>query len=133
MRYKIEGPPADAALAPKSLAAIEGHTGQSRRLLERLLYLSCGLATILAFIGVKLVLHALHENNVPLINDGEPVRVVEISTLQSLVVIVGILADAEQTVRSLPDEYRALIQERHSLREMLADAHARQAAAAAQA
>src|SRR6476620_1268294 len=41
-------------------------------LLERLLYLSYGLAAILAFIGVKLVLHALHENNVPLINDGEP-------------------------------------------------------------
>jgi tellurite resistance protein TerC len=60
-------------------------------LLERLLYLSYGLAAILAFIGVKLVLHALHENNVPFINDGEPVKVVEVSTLQSLVAIVGIL------------------------------------------
>ncbi|GAB3757645.1 hypothetical protein GCM10028796_02080 [Ramlibacter monticola] len=131
---------------------------------------------------MKLVLHALHENNVPLINDGEPVRVIEISTLQSLVVIIGILtvtvllsllspkgkartavgrlrqalADwqdlnaagapaaeraaayatlvaAEQTVRALPEEYRALIQERQTLREMLAEAHARQAAAAANA
>ena len=61
-------------------------------LLERLLYLSRGLAAILAFIGVKLVLHALHENNVPFINDGEPVRVIEISTVESLVLIVAILA-----------------------------------------
>jgi tellurite resistance protein TerC len=60
-------------------------------LLERLLYLSYGLAAILAFIGIKLVLHALHENNVPFINDGEPVKVVEISTVESLLVIVGIL------------------------------------------
>ena len=60
-------------------------------LLERLLYLSYGLALILGFIGVKLILHALHENNLPFINDGEPVRVVEISTGLSLVVIVLIL------------------------------------------
>ena len=31
-------------------------------LLDRLVYLSYGLSIILAFIGVKLVLHALHEN-----------------------------------------------------------------------
>ena len=60
-------------------------------LLERLVYLSLGLAAILAFIGVKLVLHALHENNLPFINDGEPVPVIEISTWTSLVVIVSIL------------------------------------------
>lgn len=60
-------------------------------LLERLLYLSYGLAAILAFIGVKLVLHALHQNNLPFINDGEPVGVIEITTGHSLLVIVGIL------------------------------------------
>jgi len=60
-------------------------------LLDRLIYLSYGLAAILGFIGVKLVLHALHENNVPFINDGEPVPVVEISTGLSLSVIVGVL------------------------------------------
>ena len=43
-------------------------------LLERLVYLSLGLAFILAFIGVKLVLHALHENELPFINGGEPLR-----------------------------------------------------------
>ena len=60
-------------------------------LLDRLIYLSFGLAAILAFIGVKLILHALHENNVPFINGGEPVNVVEISTAVSLGVIVGVL------------------------------------------
>ncbi|GAB2895498.1 TerC family protein [Neomicrococcus lactis] len=60
-------------------------------LLDRLIYLSYGLAAILAFIGVKLVLHALHENTVPFINDGHHVPVVEISTGTSLSVIVGIL------------------------------------------
>lgn len=53
-------------------------------LLDRLVYLSYGLAIILAFIGVKLVLHALHENNVPFINGGEHVSVPEISTAMSL-------------------------------------------------
>lgn len=61
-------------------------------LLDRLIYLSYGLALILAFIGVKLVLHALHENNLPFINDGEPVPVIEVSTGLSLTVILGILA-----------------------------------------
>ena len=60
-------------------------------LLDRLVYLSYGLATILAFIGVKLILHAMHENNLPFINHGEPVHVVEISTEMSLMVIVGVL------------------------------------------
>src|SRR3954447_14072590 len=60
-------------------------------LLERLLYLSYGLAAILGFIGVKLILHALHENNVPFINNGNAVPVVEITTAVSLTVIIGIL------------------------------------------
>ena len=61
-------------------------------LLDRLIYLSYGLAAILAFIGVKLVLHALHENNLPFVNGGEPVPVFEISTSLSLIVIIGVLA-----------------------------------------
>ncbi|MFB9472785.1 TerC family protein [Nonomuraea salmonea] len=60
-------------------------------LLDRLIYLSYGLAAILGFIGVKLILHALHENNVPFVNDGQPVKVVEISTGLSLTVIIGVL------------------------------------------
>ncbi|MCY7400438.1 MAG: TerC family protein [Nocardioides sp.] len=60
-------------------------------LLDRLIYLSYGLAAILAFIGVKLILHALHENNVAFINHGEPIPVTEISTSVSLSVILGVL------------------------------------------
>ena len=40
-------------------------------LLERLVYLAQGLAVILAFIGVKLVFHALHVNELPFINGGQ--------------------------------------------------------------
>lgn len=61
-------------------------------LLKRLVYLSLGLAFILAFIGVKLVLHALHENELPFINGGEAVHVPEISSLLSLAVIIVTLA-----------------------------------------
>ncbi|WIB35198.1 TerC family protein [Curtobacterium sp. MCJR17_043] len=43
-------------------------------LLERLIYLGQGLAVILAFIGVKLVFHALHVNEVPFINGGQHVE-----------------------------------------------------------
>ena len=60
-------------------------------LLDRLVFLSYGLAAILALIGVKLVLHALHENNVPFINGGEHVDVIEISTGASLGFIMGVL------------------------------------------
>ncbi len=57
-------------------------------LLKRLVYLSKGLAFILAFIGVKLLMHALHQNELPFINGGEHVPVPEIPTLLSLGVIV---------------------------------------------
>ncbi|WP_288780886.1 TerC family protein [uncultured Kocuria sp.] len=60
-------------------------------LLDRLIYLSWGLSVILAFIGVKLILHALHENNLPFINDGQPVPVIEVSIGMSLIVIIGVL------------------------------------------
>ncbi|CAM3826582.1 TerC family protein [Tsukamurella ocularis] len=61
-------------------------------LLDRLVYLSYGLSIVLGFIGVKLVLHALHENTLPFINGGEHVAVPEISTGLSLSVILGVLA-----------------------------------------
>ena len=59
-------------------------------LLDRLVYLSSGLALILAFIGVKLILHWGH---------GLDHRVPEISTAVSLAVIAVVLAAA--TVASL--------------------------------
>ncbi|WP_114854624.1 TerC family protein [Brachybacterium sp. YJGR34] len=60
-------------------------------LLDRLVYLSYGLAAILAFIGVKLIVHALHENSLGFVNNGQPVPVPEITTSFSLSVIVGVL------------------------------------------
>ncbi|HIE60416.1 MAG TPA: TerC family protein [Microbacterium sp.] len=58
-------------------------------LLDRLRYLHYGIAFILAFIGVKLFLHAMHVNELPFINGGEPIEwAPEISTLMSLGVIV---------------------------------------------
>jgi tellurite resistance protein TerC len=63
-------------------------------LLQRLIYLSYGLAFLLGFIGVKLVFHALHENELPFINGGEHVDAawLEIPIWVSLTVIVGTLA-----------------------------------------
>lgn len=61
-------------------------------LLERLVYLSLGLALVLGYIGVKLVLEALHSNELSFVNGGEPVPVPVPSTFLSLGIIVGILA-----------------------------------------
>ncbi|MEU1290910.1 TerC family protein [Streptomyces sp. NPDC005840] len=59
-------------------------------LLKRLVHLSHGLSIILGFIGVKLVLHALHESGVPVPEIGIPfslgfiVLVLAVTTLTSL-------------------------------------------------
>jgi tellurite resistance protein TerC len=61
-------------------------------LLDRLKYLSIGLAVVLGFIGVKLILEALHDNNVPFINGGEGIGAApQIPIWLSLIVIVGTL------------------------------------------
>ena len=62
-------------------------------LLQRLVYLSLGLAFLLFFIGVKLILHALHENELAFVNGGEHVGwAPDIPIWLSLVVIVATLA-----------------------------------------
>jgi tellurite resistance protein TerC len=61
-------------------------------LLKRLVYLSLGLSFLLLFIGVKLILHALHENELPFINGGEHVKwAPDIPIWLSLAVIIGTL------------------------------------------
>jgi tellurite resistance protein TerC len=60
-------------------------------LLNRLVYLSIGLAVLLGFIGIKLMLEALHENAVPFINGGQPVDVWVPSIGISLAFIVAVL------------------------------------------
>jgi tellurite resistance protein TerC len=80
-------------------------------LLERLVYLNYGLAFVLAFIGVKLVLEALHTNSLPFINDGHGLHwAPEIPIWLSLLVIVGTLgvATAASLVKSSRDRKREL-------------------------
>lgn len=58
-------------------------------LLDKLVYLPVGLSIVLGFIGIKLILEALHGNTLPFINGGHPVESIpEIPTWLSLVVIV---------------------------------------------
>jgi tellurite resistance protein TerC len=74
-------------------------------LLDRLVYLSYGLAVILGFIGAKLVIHALHTNELPFLNGGEHVTVIpEIPTWLSLTVILVTLVVT--TVASLAKSRR---------------------------
>jgi tellurite resistance protein TerC len=74
-------------------------------LLDRLVYLAYGLAVILGFIGAKLVIHALHTNELPFINGGEHVTIFpEIPTWLSLTVILATLVVT--TVASLLKDRR---------------------------
>jgi tellurite resistance protein TerC len=70
-------------------------------LMNRLVFLKHALSFILAFIGVKLVFHALHENSLPFINGGQPLDYawLDISVGLSLLVILGAIVIA--TVMSL--------------------------------
>jgi tellurite resistance protein TerC len=81
-------------------------------LLERLVYLNYGLAFVLGFIGVKLVLEALHTNQLPFLNGGEGYKwAPEIPIWLSLVVIVGALgiATVASLVKSSRDRRRELV------------------------
>jgi tellurite resistance protein TerC len=69
-------------------------------LLDRLRYLHYGIAVILGFIGIKLILHALHVNELPFINGGEHVEwVPDIDNMVSLGVIIASMTIA--TIASL--------------------------------
>ncbi len=64
-------------------------------LMTRLVYLKHALSVILAFIGVKLVLHAMHVNELPFINGGHHIEwAPEIPTYVSLAVIIGTIVVA---------------------------------------
>ena len=76
-------------------------------LLSKLVYLGYGLGVILSFIGVKLILEALHSNTLPFINGGRGVGwAPEISVSVSLGVIVVTLAltVVASLIRSAMDE-----------------------------
>ena len=79
-------------------------------LLDRLRYLHYGIAFILAFIGVKLIFHAMHENELPFINGGQHIEwVPDISTWMSLGVIVAsmVVATVASLVASARDDRKA--------------------------
>jgi tellurite resistance protein TerC len=81
-------------------------------LLERLVYLNIGLAVVLAFIGVKLVLEALHTNSLSFINGGHGFHwAPEIPIWLSLLIILGTLAVATvaSLMKSSRDRKRELI------------------------
>jgi len=62
-------------------------------LLDRLVFLGYGLAAILGFIGIKLLVHALHENELPFLNGGRHIEAIpEIPTRASLGFIAAVLA-----------------------------------------
>jgi tellurite resistance protein TerC len=76
-----------------------------RGLLDRLEHLSRGLSVVLAFIGVKLILEALHDNTLGFVNGGKPVPwAPDVPTAVSLGVVVGIIAVT--AVTSLVSERR---------------------------
>jgi len=80
-------------------------------LLDRLVYLHYGLAVILGFIGFKLLVHALHTNEVPFINGGEHVTLIpEIPTWLSLAVILVTLlvTTAASLLKNRSDRARAV-------------------------
>src|SRR5207237_587197 len=75
-------------------------------LLSRLVYLSAGLSVVLGFIGVKLIMEALRENELPFLNGGEHIDAVPaIPIWLSLAVIIGTLTVA--TIASLAKSARA--------------------------
>jgi tellurite resistance protein TerC len=88
-------------------------------LLDRLRYLHYGIAFILAFIGVKLVFHAMHVNELAFINGGEHIEwAPEISTWMSLGVIVvsmvvatvaSLIASAREKRAESPEEAAAAV------------------------
>lgn len=77
-------------------------------LMDRLAYISWGLSAIMLFIGVKMILHALHENGV---------HVVEIGIGASLTVIIGIMAVTVvgSLLKSRTDRRRAAEREKGSV------------------
>ncbi len=64
-------------------------------LLDKLVYLPLGLSVVLGFIGVKLIMEALHGNSLPFLNGGQPISwVPEVPTWLSLAVIVVAIGGA---------------------------------------
>ncbi len=76
-------------------------------LLSKLVYLGYGLGVILSFIGVKLILEALHANTLPFINGGRGVEwapEISVSVSLGVIVVTLVVTVIASLVRSAMDE-----------------------------
>ncbi|MGW4893846.1 TerC family protein [Kitasatospora sp. NPDC004240] len=75
-------------------------------LLKKLVHLSYGLSVILGFIGVKLVLHALHENGVPVPEISIPVSLGVIVVVLAVTTVTSLMASRKQSEEPEPTPER---------------------------
>ena len=76
-------------------------------LLGKLVYLGYGLGVILSFIGIKLILEALHTNTLPFINGGhgfEWAPEISVSVSLGVIVVTLVVTVIASLVRSVMDE-----------------------------
>ena len=76
-------------------------------LLGKLVYLGYGLGVILSFIGIKLILEALHANKLPFINGGrgaEWAPEISVSVSLGVIVVTLVITVIASLVRSAMDE-----------------------------
>ena len=76
-------------------------------LLGKLVYLGYGLGVILSFIGIKLILEALHANTLPFINGGRGVEwapEISVSVSLGVIVVTLVVTVVASLVRSAMDE-----------------------------
>ncbi|MFC8867380.1 TerC family protein [Streptomyces sp. NPDC057148] len=73
-------------------------------LLKRLVHLSYGLSVILGFIGVKLVLHALHESGVHVPEIGIPFSLGFIVLVLAVTTVTSLVAARKQEERAAPPD-----------------------------
>ncbi|WP_371479121.1 TerC family protein [Kitasatospora sp. NBC_00315] len=73
-------------------------------LLKKLVHLSYGLSVILGFIGVKLVLHALHESGVHVPEIGIPFSLGFIVVVLAVTTVTSLIASGKQAAEQPQDE-----------------------------
>ncbi|MER5944452.1 TerC family protein [Streptomyces sp. NPDC001904] len=73
-------------------------------LLKKLVHLSYGLSVILGFIGVKLILHALHESGVHVPEISIPVSLAVICGVLIITTITSLIASKKQAQRDAAEE-----------------------------
>ncbi|GJF32873.1 tellurium resistance protein TerC [Kitasatospora sp. NE20-6] len=73
-------------------------------LLKKLIYLSYGLSVILGFIGVKLVLHALHESGVHVPEIGIPLSLGFIVVVLAVTTVASLMVSRKQEQEDQPEK-----------------------------